>query len=102
MPNTLNVVGEFAIAYLVYHRQYLQDALPRNRPLMMAFLFREDSLYNDLKGFVQCVIPNFENPLMAKGVPRHVSILLQMKEMSDSLKRNIQFKMKMSKKSSMG
>jgi hypothetical protein len=27
---------------------------------------------------------------------------LQMKEMSDSLKRNIQFKMKMSKKSSMG
>ena len=90
MPSKLNAIGEFAIASLVYHHQYLVDTLPRNHPLLSTYLFRNEDLYNELKVFVRCELPNSGNALTATGVPPHVSILLQMKEMCDSLKKNIQ------------
>ena len=88
MPSKVN--GEFTIASLVYNHQYLADTLPRNHPLLSTYLFRNEDLYNELKVFVRCELPNSGNALTATGVPPHVSILLQMKEMCDSLKKNIQ------------
>ena len=60
MPSKLNAIGEFAIASLVYHHQYLVDTLPRNHPLLSTYLFRNEDLYNELKDFVRCELPTLE------------------------------------------
>jgi len=68
MPSKLNAIGEFATASLVYHHQYLVDTLPRNHPLLSIYLFRNEDLYNKLKVFVRCELPNSGNALTATGV----------------------------------
>ena len=90
IPGRLNAIGEFAMASLVYHRQYLLDTLPQSHPLFASVLFRTSELYDQLKVYVECTQPNNKSMLRATGIPAHVSILSKMKEMYDALQRNIE------------
>ena len=54
LPRNLYRIGEFAMASLVYHREYLLQQLPKTHPLLESVLFRNDTLYNKLKGLVKC------------------------------------------------
>jgi len=90
LPKSLNRIGEFAMASLVYHREFLLENLPKSHPLLESVLFRNDIVYNKLKCLVQCKLSHEGGDLKGTGIPPHVSILSQMKLMSEELKRNIE------------
>ena len=90
LPRNLYRIGEFAMASLVYHREYLLQQLPKTHPLLESVLFRNDTLYNKLKGLVKCALAHEEEDLKGTGIPPHVSILSQMKVLSETLKKNIE------------
>ena len=89
MPFHLTAIGEFAMASLVYHHEYLVKNLPPTHPLMNSVLFRTSHLYDELSPFVVCVEKETDAPIRATGIPAHVTILSQLKEMTLSWQENV-------------
>ena len=54
LPKSLNRIGEFAMASLVYHQEFLLENLPKSHPLLESVLFQNDIVYNKLKCLLQC------------------------------------------------
>ena len=90
LPTHLTRIGEFGMASLVFHHDYLRKTLPATHPLFCSILFRSSKLYEELKAYVVCETPSSNSTMRATGVPAHVSILAKLQEMSDSWKKNIE------------
>jgi len=90
LPKYLNRVGEFAMASLVYHYKFLQDTLPITHPLFESALFRNKSLYIELKDLVKCELSHEGSSLKGTGIPPHVSILSRLAKLEETLNKTIQ------------
>ena len=54
IPNNMKRVGEFLLGSVVYHKQFLQNTLPKTHPLFHSSLFRNHSRLNSLFSNVDC------------------------------------------------
>eukprot|EP00644_Phytophthora_capsici_P006645 jgi/Phyca11/118431/e_gw1.36.382.1 len=79
LPSQLAYVGEFCLASLVYHAEYLKTNLDPKHPLLETTLFQHPTLITELSAKV-CDIDTSDR-LQATGVPPHVAILREIKSL---------------------
>ena len=75
LPPNLGRVAEFALASLVYHRDFLRATLPDRHPLFSSTLFRTSGLLESLAPKVACRLARPTDPLTATGVTPQAIVL---------------------------
>ena len=87
-PNIPNSrIGAFCLASLVYHRDYLRETLPREHPLFTNILWTSSAMLSQLSQIVDCRLFKTGDPISATGIPPHVSILVEVREAAEELKK---------------
>jgi hypothetical protein len=89
LPVNLHLVAEFALASVVYHHDYIIRVVPTNHPILSTVLFREPSFLATLSAKVHCHLHDATNEMKATGVPPHVSILKDIKVLSEKIDASI-------------
>jgi hypothetical protein len=90
MPKCLYRSGDFCLASLVYHSGYLLDNLPSTHPVFQSVVFRSSTLLDELKPLVKCTLAHEGSTVKGTGIPPHISMLTQLKQMKDALEQNLQ------------
>lgn len=86
IPDQALLIGEFCLASLVYHSQWLRDNLPQEHPLFSTALFRNPVLLTSLKPHVSTHILSSPSGMRATGIPPHVSLLLNLTSMENQVR----------------
>jgi hypothetical protein len=68
-------VAEFALASVVFHREFLRTTLPESHSLFSTRLFTTRNLLDSLVNNVICEMPSESSKMQATGIPPHVAIL---------------------------
>ena len=85
MPASLNRVGEFTLASLVYHSNFLRRTLERNHPIFLTALFQDPTLLPTLNSLVVCGSTVSESRIQPTGIPPHISLLRQSERLRTQL-----------------
>lgn len=85
LPPNLMRVAEFCLASVVYHREFLRATMHKDHPLFFTTLFRTNKV-NSLAPLVVCRLGRPSDKITATGIPPHVTLLLKIKAMTDSVK----------------
>jgi hypothetical protein len=85
LPTKLNRVAEFALASVVYHKDYLLRTLPKTHPVMQSALFRSCNLLDELFELVVCDGSDERFPLKSTGIPPHTSLLNKFKRLEEKM-----------------
>lgn len=84
LPEHLKLVGRFCLASLVHHRVWITQNLNPNHRIFNNILFTSSTLLDQLQPFVVCRGYQLEDPITATGIPNHVSLLIEMRELRSS------------------
>ena len=82
LPSELNFVGEHCLASLVFHKDWLQENLAKNHPILATPLFTT-SLAMELSGSIQTGF-GAEGLMKPTGLPPQVALLMQMQGLKES------------------
>lgn len=82
LPQVASDAGEFALASLVHHLDYLLAELPRQHPLFQNPLLKNNAVIAQLR---DCLVAEGEVSIVATGIPPHVALLSEMKAMKEAL-----------------
>jgi len=85
IPDQALLIGEFCLASLVYHSQWLRNNLPQEHPLFLTALFRNPALLTSLKPHVSTHLLSSPSGMRATGIPPHVSLLLNLTSMQNQV-----------------
>jgi hypothetical protein len=85
LPYTLTEVAKFALASVVYHRDYLRHVLPPRHRLFNTPLFTIAGRLEELAAMVRCGHGGDDSPLRTTGVPSHVHIIRSLKQVRTSV-----------------
>ena len=85
IPEGMTQIGEYALASIVYHSEYLRANLHPQNPVLHCILFRDNFLLNSLKAMVRTALPGDENGRFTTGVPPHINMLNQMNQVKNNL-----------------
>ena len=75
---------EFALASVIYHKEFILRTFPPQHRLFSTALFTEGTTLESLRPFVKCAI-NESGGLCATGIPPHTMILTQMHDLASSV-----------------
>ena len=89
LPGHLQKVGEHALASLVYHADFVLGVVDRNHPARQCYIYRNRELLESLKPLAKVSLPGDPSGRYATGVPPHISLLNQMKQIEDEIKKVI-------------
>jgi len=84
-PANISPVSEFALASVVFHREFLRATLPKHHRLFSSILFRDEQLLGSLASRVLSGLPTPSGVLRATGIPPHVNIIEKMEAVQDGL-----------------
>ena len=87
LPSRLQKVGEHALASLVYHSEFVLETVNINHPARLCHVYRNRALLEILKPLTKVALPGDPSGRYATGVPPHISLLNQMKNIEDEIKR---------------
>lgn len=83
LPPSLHRVGEFLLATLVYHRNYLRGTLPARHLVFSSPLFNDSQRLEQLAQRVACRRANDNDKIRATGLPPHVSIVCELRQLAE-------------------
>ncbi|DBA05028.1 TPA: hypothetical protein N0F65_000716 [Lagenidium giganteum] len=86
LPAPAALIGEYALASLVYHSEFLTETLPSAHPLLETPIFRQIALLSTLRSFVQCGATSDRN-IVPTGIPPHVTILQELAHLRQTVER---------------
>jgi len=78
IPHNLIRIGEFALASVVFHSDFLLAIWPKTHPALDSHLFRDLQLLNSLKQIIICRNYRPEDPISPTGIPPHIALLEKM------------------------
>lgn len=78
IPDQALLIGEFCLASLVFHSQWLRTTLPPEHPIFSTALFRNTTLLDALKPHVHTALISSLTGMRATGIPPHVTLLLNL------------------------
>ena len=87
LPGRLHKVGEHALASLVYHSDFVLETVNRNHPVRLCYVYRNRELLDLLKPLAKVALPGDPSGRYATGVPPHISLLNEMKNIESEIKR---------------
>lgn len=85
-PASLFRVLEFALASVVFHRQYLRDILPAKHRLFQTPLFTRPVVLEELAADVICGIASAEDSMRPTGVPPYIALLDSLETVREEVK----------------
>ena len=89
MPSKF-VLVMYSLAFVVYHRNYLEQILSNLHPRFDTALFRVPNFINSLQKIVRCSLPEKGAPIKATGIPPHTIILKCIKDIEAKLDKSIE------------
>jgi len=84
-PANISPVLQFALASVVFHREFLRATLPKHHRLFSSILFRDEQLLGSFASRVLSGLPTPSGVLRATGIPPHVNIIEKMEAVQDDL-----------------
>ena len=86
LPLSMKRASQFALASVVYHRQWLRAKLPPGHRLFSTALFIDATMLTDLASQVQCraVTPN--DPISVTGIPPQVEMMVELRELGKEVR----------------
>ncbi|KUF87133.1 hypothetical protein AM587_10002055 [Phytophthora nicotianae] len=87
LPRSASLIGEFALASIVYHYEYLKENLPGNHPIFQSPLMRDEQMMQVLKGFIKFGPPNGDDNISATGIPPHVVLLSEFRSLKAAFEK---------------
>jgi hypothetical protein len=85
LPNHLRKVGEFCLASIVYHEEWLRENLPEDHPVIRSAIFRDVTVMAELRGLVECRISKPGDRIHPTGIPPIVSLLTEIRQMGGTI-----------------
>jgi hypothetical protein len=89
-PTLISKVPErvllFCLASIVYHRSWLRATVPAESPLWNTSLFKNPELLSKLVTDVECRLPQPSDDVRVTGLPPHISLLREFKDVRKDLK----------------
>ena len=86
-PLALHGLQPFLLSALIYHRQFLRRELPSDHPVLRHRLFHEPETLDRLGSTVVCRRHQDGDPLSPTGVPPHVAILSEIRDLGREIPR---------------
>ena len=78
-------VIRLVMASVVYHREFLRSVLPPSHPLLRTAIFRNPDMMSRLARLVVCRLPKPDDFMKVTGIPAHVSILRDMRQLGSAV-----------------
>lgn len=85
IPSHLRRTAEFALASLIYHRNFLVRTMPHNHPIFCSALFRDQTLIQSLETRILCRRFQTGDPVVPTGIPPHVIQLCDIRDLAIKL-----------------
>eukprot|EP00834_Sanchytrium_tribonematis_P008368 NODE_959_length_2884_cov_0.214363.p1 type:complete len:297 gc:universal NODE_959_length_2884_cov_0.214363:657-1547(+) len=85
MPVNMAQICEFALASVVYHKDFVLETLPASHSLFRTSVFRNSSVLNQLFSLIDCRSSTGNDRIQATGIPPHTQLLMNLLEISDSI-----------------
>src|SRR3989338_1824804 len=82
IPPSFHLIGKFCLASLVFHHSWLRENLHQRHPVFQSLLFRSRDLIQRLEPLISCRLYQTGDPITPTGIPPHIGLMVQMKEMS--------------------
>ena len=86
MPEHLYGIAKFALASVVYHREFLKKTLPKTHQLFGTPLFVSPTMINELAPKIDCRLNKPSDHMRATGIPPHITSLCSFKVVIGQLK----------------
>jgi hypothetical protein len=87
VPQEMQRVVEFALAFIVYQYDFLKSTLHAQHIVFGTSLFHQPHLVRKLCDLVECRLPKASDPMSATGIPPHVLHLTTLQAMQDELNK---------------
>jgi hypothetical protein len=87
IPAAMIRIGEFCLASLVYHYDYLVQHIGNSHILHQTELFRNQNLLNALKDLLLCGQPNLTSVIQATGLPPDIMHTLEIRKVPGEFER---------------
>ena len=81
LPKRLQKMGEMGLASVLYHDSFLRRTLPATHMLFSTVVYTQSRLFSRFRRKVCCRVATPEDPMKPTGIPPHISLLSQMKDM---------------------
>jgi hypothetical protein len=85
ISDDMNLIAEFAVSSVVYHAEYLKTVLSTDHRLFFTPIFTMPGILNSLMPYIKCGTQSDE--LRATGIPPHISLLAEMKNVTVVLEK---------------
>ena len=86
LPDSAVYIGEFALASVVFHADYLRATLPPRHPLFSTRLFCEKDMLHTLQQQVTCRLAKDDDLIRPSGIPPHISLVSSMSTIASDIK----------------